>query len=238
MGKMAIVAASLVTVLLVSGGVPRANAADTPAPAQTSITVTAQGSTTVTPDVAFVTLGVQQTDLQAGKAQSEANTITAAAIAHIKALGIPNKDIQTQSISLNPQYDDRGVLTGFQASDTLSITVEQPGKAGSVIDAGVGAGANQNVSVSFGLKDDSQAQTAALKAAVTVGQRKAAAVAAQMGISLAGAKVQVIENQVTTPVPQQYAAVAVPARGVASAPTPIQTGSLVIQDNVTMTYTL
>ncbi len=238
MGRMGIVAASLVTALMVSAGVPRALAAGTETSSQTSITVSAQGSTTVTPDVAFVTVGVQQTDLQADKAQSLANAIIAAAISRIKALGIPDKDIQTQSISLDPQYDDRGALTGFQATDTLSITVEQMGKAGSVIDAGVGAGANRNVSVSFGLKDDSQARADALRAAIAAGQRKATAAATQLGLSLAGAKVQVVENQVQTVVPEPYAAVGGVARSTVTTPTPVQTGSLVIQDSVTLTYTL
>jgi uncharacterized protein YggE len=234
---MGIIAASLVTALVVGTGVPRAIAAGTSTVSQTSITVSGQGSASVTPDVAFVTIGVQQTDLQAGKAQSQANSIIADAISRIKALGIPDRDIQTQSITLYPQYDDRGVLTGFQATDTLSITVEKPGKAGSVIDAGVAAGANYNVSVSFGLKDDSLARTQALQAAIAQAQRKAAAAAKQLGISLAGAKMQVVENTAETPVPMPYA-VGVPARSAASTPTPVQAGSLVIQDSVTITYTL
>jgi len=235
MGKIRVVTAGLVLVLLVSTGLPGAKAADTSTPAQTSITVSAQGSATVAPDVAFVTVGVQETDLQAGKAQSQANTIIAAAIARIKALGIPDRDIQTQSISLDPQYDDRGALTGFQATDTLSITVEQLSKAGSVIDAGVTAGANKNVSVSFGLKDNTQALGQALHSAIAAGQQKATAVAAQLGISLAGAKVQVVENQAQSPVPVQYSLVAGAAK---SAATPVQAGSLVVQDSVTLTYTL
>ena len=236
MSRMGIVAASLALVLVVGAGVPRASAADISTPIQTSITVSAQGSVSVKPDVAFVTVGVQQTNLQADKAQSQANTITAAAIARVKALGIPARDIQTQSIALNPQYDQSGVLTGFQASDTLSITVEQLSKAGSVIDAGVAAGANQNVSVSFGLKDDSQAVSDALHAAIAAGQKKAIAVAAELGLSLAGAKIQVVENSAQVPSPVQYSV----APGVArnAAPTPVEAGSLVVQDSVTLTYTL
>jgi hypothetical protein len=235
MNKLGLVAAGLLTTLAVSGGVPRANAAGTSTPTPTSITVSAQGSVSVTPDEALVTVGVQETDLQASKAQAQANTVIAAAIARIKALGIPSRDIQTQSISLDPQYDQNGALTGFQASDTLSITVEQPAKAGVVIDAGVAAGANKNVTVGFGLKDDSQAISQALQAAVTTAKKKAAAVAAEMGISLRGATVQITENTAQTPVPVQYSLVGGAAK---SAATPIQTGTLLVQDSVTLTYTL
>jgi uncharacterized protein YggE len=236
--KIGIVALGLAGVIALGGAAPRAFSADGQTASQRSITVSAEGQVTVAPDVAFVTVGVQQTELQASKAQDEANTITAAVIARIKALGIPDRDIQTQSISLDPQYDDRGIVTGFTASDTLSITVEHPRQAGAVIDAGVAAGANRNVSVSFGLKDDSVARSAALRAAVAVAQRKAATVAAQLGISLVGAKVQVTENVAQTPVPYlqnvQNGSLA-PSR---AAPTPVQTGSLTVQDSVTVTYTL
>ena len=165
----------VLSVLLVGTAVPlHVAAADTPAPAQRSITVSGEGTIYVSPDEAFVTVGVQQTDPQAAQAQAAANTVTAAAIARIKALGVADRDIQTVGISLDPQYDDRGVVIGFVASDTLSVTVEQPRRAGAVIDAGVGAGANRDVSVSFGLKNDSQARSAALRAAVAQGQQKAA----------------------------------------------------------------
>lgn len=232
------VALGLAGVLALSAAVPQVSSADGSTASQRSITVSAQGTVTVSPDVAFVTVGVQQTDLQATKAQDEANTTTAAAIARIKALGIPDRDIQTVAISLDPQYDDRGVVIGFVATDTLSITVEHPRQAGAVIDAGVGAGANRSVSVSFGLKDDSQARSAALRAAVAVAQRKAAAVAAQLAISLQGAKVQVTENLAQSPVPVVYAQTGVAAPGRVVAPTPVETGSLTVTDSVTVTYTL
>jgi len=229
------IGAGLAGMLLLSVAPARNAQADTTTVSQSSITVNAQGSVMVAPDEAFVTVGVQETDLQASKAQDEANTVIAAAIAQIKALGIPSRDIQTQSISLSPQYDDKGVLTGFMASDTLAITVEQIKQTGAVIDAGVGAGANQNVGVSFALKNDAAAQTAALKAAVALAQQKAKTVAAQLGISLAGAKVQATESTMQTS-PQPVYAENAPVAGRAAMSTPVQAGTLTITDDVTLTY--
>jgi uncharacterized protein YggE len=229
-----LVAIGLAGMMVLSVGAPRVAAADTSTTAQRSITVSGDGAVNVAPDVAFVTVGVQQKELQASKAQDEVNTVTSAAIARIKALGIPARDIQTVGLSLNPQYDNGGALTGFVASNSLSITVEHPSRAGAVIDAGVGAGANNNLSVSFGLKDNSKATSAALRAAVAVAQKKAAAVAAQLGVSLQGAKVQVTENASQPPVP--YAALQRTA-GTATS-TPVESGSLTITDSVSVTYVL
>jgi uncharacterized protein len=228
-------AIGLASVLMLGVEAPRVSAADTSTVGQRSITVSGNGTVTVAPDVAFVTVGVQQKDPQATRAQDEANTITTKAIAGIKALGVPARDIQTVGISLDPQYDDNGVLTGFTASDSLSITVEQPKQAGAVIDAGVRAGANYNVSVSFGLKDNSKALSAALRAAVSNAQQKATAVAAQLGVSLQGAKIQVTENQAQTPMPFAQAGGAVRATAVS---TPVQTGTLTVTDSVSVTYLL
>ena len=238
MRKTGMIALGLSGLLLFGATVP-VSAADAPATAsRRSITVSGDGSVTLRPDVAFVTVGVQQMDPQAGRAQDQANAVIASAIARIKALGIPDRDIQTTNISLDPQYDDRGVVVGFTATDTLSITVEQPRRAGAVIDAGVGAGANRSVSVSFGLKDSSAARTSALRAAVAAAQRKAAAVAAQLGSSLQGARAQVTEDLAQSPVPVPYAqnSIAAPSR-TGSTPTPVQTGSLTVTDSVTVTYT-
>jgi uncharacterized protein YggE len=236
MNKVGLVAVGLAGMLLLSAAPARVAQADSSTVSQSSITVSAEGSVIVTPDEALVTVGVQQTDLQASKAQDAANTVTATAIARIKRLDIPSRDIQTQNISLDPQYDDRGVVIGFIATDTLAITVEQVKQAGAVIDAGVGAGANRNVSVSFGLKNDAAARAAALRAGVALAQQKAAAVATQLGISLQGAKVQVTESTTPTP-PVTYAQGAL-VPGKSAVATPVQAGSLTITDNVTVVYLL
>lgn len=223
--------------LLLGAALPRipTSAQDTTTSAvHNTITVNAQGTVQVQPNVAYVSVGVQETNIDAAKAQQQANGVATRALAAIKALGIPNKDIQTSGVSLDPQYDEHNVLTGFQASESFAVTVEQPARAGAVIDAAVHAGANQNVSVSFGLKDPSQAQSAALKAGVAIAQRKAQAVASQLGVSLSGAKVEVTENGTPSPLPFAAVQKAAPINGTS---TPIQTGMLTVQDSVTLTYT-
>lgn len=200
--------------------------------------MSADGRVQVSPDVAFVSIGVQKQNIDAGRAQEEANRVAAAALANIRALGIPARDIQTSGVSLDPQYDDHGTLTGFLATDSFSITVEKLRQAGAVIDAGVRAGANRGVGVSFGLANDGEARTAALRAAVALAQQKAAAVAAQLGLSLQGARVEVVENASQTPIPYAADGRSMAAPSTAGAATPVQGGQLSILDNVTVTYTL
>jgi uncharacterized protein YggE len=223
--------------LLLTAAAPGVRAATTAPPSSTSITVSATGTVQVPPDQATVSAGVVKTALDAATAQAEANVVATQVIAAVRALGIPARDLQTAGISLNPQYDDNGVLTGFQATDTLVVTVTHLKQAGAVIDAAVHAGANQGISLSFGLQDPSAAQTAALQAAVRIAQAKAAAVARELGVSLTGAHVQLVENlaQPVQPVYAQTLAAPAPSRAPS---TPVESGTLTVQDNVTLTYIL
>jgi uncharacterized protein YggE len=74
-------------------------------------------------------------------------------MAAIKAAGIAEKDIQTSGINVSPQYkytdNQPPAITGYQASNTVSIKVREIGKLGEVLDALVASGANQVNGPSF-----------------------------------------------------------------------------------------
>ena len=142
-------ALSVAATMLVGSALPIAHSADPSSVPNHSISVTADGTVQVAPNIAYVSVGVQSTNIDAAKAQSDTNAAAAKAIAGIEQLGILAIDIQTSGISLDRQYDDRNVLTGFQASDTLVVTVEHRSLTGSVIDAAVQAGANRSLSVNL-----------------------------------------------------------------------------------------
>jgi len=70
-----------------------------------------------------------------------------ATIAALKRAGVADRDIQTQSINLQPQYrygdNQPPVLTGYQANNRVSVRIRDMGGAGGIIDALVASGANQ-----------------------------------------------------------------------------------------------
>jgi uncharacterized protein YggE len=221
----------------VSSPVPHVAAADAPATVPpNSITVSASGEVTVVPDIATVTFGVLVTRDTAQNAQAAANAVIAAAVRNLHALNIPDRRVQTVDMELQPHYDSTGTVTGYQASQTLSVVVGRLQQVGRVVDAGVSAGANHNVGVAFGLRDENAAHTAALRVAVGVARAHAAAAAEALGRSLAGAHVQMTETSQSQPRPVvEYGA------GKAAAPNgpPTQTfgGTLTVSEAVTLTYT-
>lgn len=200
-----------------------------------SVTVTASGEVRIAPDMATVTFGVLLKRDSAQDAQASVNRVVTVAVQHLHALGIPDRQIQTADIGLEPSYDNAGTVTGYQASQTLAVVVYGLRLVGRVVDAGVSAQANNNVGITFGLRDENAARTSALAQAVVIARTRAAAATQALGRSLSGAHVQLTEGSPPIPLPVTQGAVsAAPSRG-----TPTQTfgGTLTVHEDVTLTYT-
>lgn len=95
--------------------------------------------------------------------------------------------LETTGISLNPRYDyidDRQVLRGYQATNTVSFRVATE-QAGSVIDGAIAAGATQIDGVSFVAEESAiaAARQAVLVSAVADAQQQADTVLGALGLS-------------------------------------------------------
>jgi uncharacterized protein YggE len=113
----------------------------------TILEISAEGRTTRVPDMAVVTAGVTTQAPSAGEAYTQANAKMAKVIAALRAAGIAERDIQTSSISLNPQYRDRDnnqppVIFAYQATNTVVVRFRDVSKAGGILDILVREGAN------------------------------------------------------------------------------------------------
>jgi uncharacterized protein YggE len=95
----------------------------------------------------------------------------------LQKAGIAAKDIQTSGLNLNAQYQyEQNLpprLTGYQASNQVTVTVHDLARLGAAVDATVTAGANQVNGISFGLDDPTAAENAARERAVKALQAKA-----------------------------------------------------------------
>lgn len=205
------------------------------------ITVVGTGKVTLKPDLATIVVGVQAQATTAAKAQSQASAATAKIIAAVKGQGVADADITSQWISLQPQYDysANGAapprVTGYLANQSLAVKVRQIDKAGPVIDAAVGAGANQVGGISFSVADPTGATAQARTAAMADAKQRAQSLAQGAGISL-GAVVAVSEVASPSPTPIPYAA-AVPAAGDISK-TPVQVGTTEVEVDVQVTFAI
>jgi uncharacterized protein YggE len=98
-------------------------------------------------------------------------------LAALKKAGIADRDVQTSNLNLNAQYayeqNQPPKLTGYQASNQVTITVRDLTKLGAAVDATVNAGANTVNGISFGLSNPQAAEDAARLEAVKALQAKA-----------------------------------------------------------------
>jgi len=205
-----------------------------------TLTVAGTGQARVAPDEATVRLGVLAQGATAREAQNQVNRSAQAVLDAIRKLGIPPERIQTTGLSLNPQYaqgkPDQGPrITGYQASNTVTVLVEDLSKVGPVIDAGLTSGANNLDGVDFGLRNDDAARAAALTDAVKSARVKAEALARALKVKLVEI-VEVAEGGVAVSPPPSPFRGRIAMAAEAMATTPVSAGEVGVEASVTIRW--
>ena len=230
---------AMALVMAVPGAVTAQGATIVQPLAGTRLDVSATGEVTRDPDLAIISAGVQTLQPTATAAIEENATRMERVRAALKRAGIADKDIQTSSISLNPEYryveNQPPVLTGYRASNTVNVKFRDLKRSGAILDALVKEGANQLNGPSLTIDKPEEAYDEARVKAIAVGQRRAELYARALGkrvvrilsISESGASIP-------GPMPMAY------ARDVAmqSAKTEISPGTQDIQVSVSMSFEL
>jgi uncharacterized protein YggE len=199
------------------------------------ITVSGEATTSATPDLVTIRLGVATQGDTARKA-NDANTKTMnAVIAAIKAAGAEERDIQTARLSLQPQFEQKPNgpphLTGFRASNDVTVKLRDVGKLSDLIDRAVAAGANEMSGIEFSVSDHSKRLDEARAQSVADARRKAEIYAKAAGV-VVGRPVSITENMTSSP-PRPVAAAAFRA-----APAPVAPGELTLHAAVTVSFEL
>jgi uncharacterized protein len=197
-----------------------------------TITVQGTGIVTTVPNEAQFSFGVSVTAANAKAALSANAGRMNTLIAAIKALGIPPADIQTAQISLTPNTNENGTrILNFTASDSVSVTTKDVAKAGSIVDAAVGAGANLVSGPTLGPSDQLLLDRRALKAAVADAHARALAIAeaAHVKLGVVRTVTEVSSSPVTfSPAP----------KAAAISSTPVEPGTVQTEEDVTVTYAI
>lgn len=209
--------------------------------AATTLSLSAYGETRIAPDMATITVGVQTQAATAAEAMRANRERMSAMVATLRGAGIAERDIQTSNINLNPQYAYRENqpprLTGYQASNDVTITARDLARLGPTIDAVVAAGANQINGIAFGLQNPKAAEDQARRAAVQALADKAA-LYAQATSHRVQRLVNLAEGGGYTPQPPRPMMRMMAEAAAQSAPTPVEPGELRVRIDVTGIYEL
>ena len=226
------------------------------------LSLTAEGQSRRTPDLALFNAGVVTQGRTAAEALSENSRRMDAVIAALRRAGIAERDIQTSAISLQPRYSNPELeaqlrarqarepyvppaepraptIIGYEAHNNVQVRVRRLGEMGRIIDTLVEAGANQVNGPSFTMDEPQAALDEARAQAVETGRRRAEIYARAAGMRV-GRILSISEGGGYYPV-QQVFAVSGEARGAGAPPPPpppIAPGELTLGVSVSMQFEL
>ncbi len=256
--KIAVVCGLSLTLMLLVVSLNQIKALFVPSslPAATNtITVNGTGSIVVVPDTATFTFGVRENASTVTAAQNAASAKANAAIDAMKSAGVAEKDIQTLSYNISPNYEyqtppcvyttsngvstnvcptGKSILNGYNVDETVQIKVRDITKAGTLFQTVGSLGVKNVDNLQFSVDKVAVVKDAARSKAIADAQDNANMLAAELGVHLVRV-VNFSENNYGAVQPMYYAAEAKSVDSVAAAPV-IAQGQKNITDTVSVTY--
>ncbi len=199
----------------------------------TTVTVSGDARVTAKPDTATVLISVVTQNKNATEAQQQNAGQTTAVINALKSAAGSGAEIETSGYSLVPQrvYKENQppTITGYEARNSITVTLKDLNRVGAVIDAATRAGANNIDGVSFSLRQDRDARGRALANATREAIGKANILAQALGGRVV--KITAVQEGGTSPRPPVIYA-RQEALASQTADTPIEIGTLEINSQV------
>jgi uncharacterized protein YggE len=200
-----------------------------------SITSSAQQEAKVSPDRARVSIAVQTRAATAAAAAADNAKKQTAILAALRSAGLTDKQLSTTGYTVQPEYryeqNKEPKVVGYTVTNTVSADIHDINTVGKILDAALGAGANQISSLDFYASNTDSAQQAALAVAVVRARAEAQAAARAAGGTLGDLLDMTISGgqQVPPPRPIMYKTMAM---GAADESTPINPGDQTVLVNV------
>lgn len=201
---------------------------------RTRVIVSGDSLVQAQPDTAILTVSVVTQAKNALDAQQQNAARTDAVVKTLKAAAGAGSEVKTSGYSLQPQRIYREnqppTISGYEARNTVTVTIGDLTKVGPIIDAAAQSGANDIGGVAFTLRKDRPARDEALGQATREAMSKAQVIAQALG----GKVVRILEVQEEGTVRPRPMYEAEMARGMMAqkVTTPIEIGSLEITGRV------
>ena len=151
----------------------------------TLLSINAQGVSEAAPDMATITVGVLASGRTAHEAQAENSRQMQALIGALHEQGIEDRDVQTASISVSPQFarrDNRRAITGYLASNSIRVRVRDLAATGRILDVVAAAGGDMANGIVLSFQDPDAQLDAARQDAIADATRRAHLYAQALGM--------------------------------------------------------
>jgi uncharacterized protein YggE len=225
------------TVFLFSACTPNVTVkADQNGGAQRQLSVVGEGQVNVTPDIAYINIGVYSEADIVSDAIAQNNAQAQAIKDTLLTEGVAEDDIQTSTFSINSQSEP-GLQEGlprifFSVDNSVFVTVRNLETIGNLLNAVVSSGANNINGITFDKQDKSAAESDARSLAVESARSQAMELANLAGVSLG----EIISITTSTSSPLRSPGI---ESAVAAAPSvPIAQGQIQVNAMVTIIYAI
>jgi len=192
--SIVLVAAALGAVVVSQAGCSPATAQiETPDEEQRTVSVSGSGTVSAAPDEVTLRLGVETMAETASEALSQNNEQMEAVIAALTEAGVPEENVQTQTVQLRPRYEtppretgpaQERELIGYVASNIVEARTSDLEAVGRLLDEAVQAGANRIEGLRFEVSDAGELLDQAREAAWQDAEDKAQQLATLAGVEL------------------------------------------------------
>jgi hypothetical protein len=208
----------------------------------TRLDISATGEVTRVPDLAIISAGVQTLQPTASGAIEENASRMERVRAALKRAGVADKNIQTSSINLNPEYryveNQPPRLTGYRATNSVNVKFRDLKRTGAILDALVAEGANQINGPSLTIDKPEAAYDEARANAIQVGRARAELYARALGKRVVRLLSVSEGGGYRIPPPMPYAAEAMQAASPRVAKTEIDPGTQQLEVTLAMSFEL
>lgn len=199
-----------------------------------SIVVNGSAEVEMTPDRASLGVAVETRARTAAAAASENARVQTQVLRAIRAAGIPERQIRTQTIRVTPEYEypregGRPTVTGYVAQNGVDVEIRDLTRVGVVVDAALSQGATNVSGPRFFLANADSARRVALDAAVRTALADAEVMARAAGLQLGQIIEMALEGGAIAPMGD---GVVMMARAQEAAPTPVMSGTITVSASV------
>ena len=140
---------------------------------QPTVSVTGEGIVKTVPDEANIDIRVENTGKDATIIKQENDRTVSKVLSFIKKMGIDDKDVKTQYIRLNKNYDYNRKTYNYSANQAISIKLKDLSKYEDLMNGLLQSGINRIDGVSFSASNEDQLKSQARKKAVENAKMKA-----------------------------------------------------------------
>ncbi|QEE50225.1 DUF541 domain-containing protein [Flavobacterium alkalisoli] len=220
---------ALVLVMMVAGAVNAQTGSQIP-----QVTVTGEGIIRVVPDMATITIGVNNQGNDSADVKKENDKAVDAVLKYLKKSGIDAKDYQTQRVYLNRNYDYDKKKYYYSASQTITVKLRDLTKYDALMGGLVESGVNNIQGVEFESSKQKEYETQARREAMLDAKKKAQEYVAALNQEM-GPAIMINENATSSYVPMRSMAMYDKAESGGQRET-MAAGEIEIKANVTVGF--